>query len=202
MHDPTATVAAIQTAPITRAPMEAQQSARLVAGRGIKGDRYFAGIGAMSRWPGAKRELSLIAQEDLDAASLLANAQIPFEQTWRNILTCGVDLRSVSGFESAMHSSKASDRDSRAATSTSSLGARICGRRSKDRADCAPASSSRATCASAISSPCKPSSSRRSETPLTRLTQEHLHEPQQRRYGSAVQTFVVQVVAQRIVERA
>ncbi len=79
--------------------MEAQQVARLVAGRGIEGDRYFAGVGAMSRWPGAKRELSLIAQEDLETASRLADAPIPFEQTRRNVLVGGVDLKSLIGVQ-------------------------------------------------------------------------------------------------------
>jgi MOSC domain-containing protein YiiM len=79
--------------------MEAQQTVRFVAGRGIEGDRYFAGVGAMSRWPGAKRELSLIAQEDLEAASRVADAPIPFEQTRRNVLVRGVDLRSLIGVQ-------------------------------------------------------------------------------------------------------
>ncbi len=77
--------------------MEGRMTARLVAGRGIEGDRYFVGAGAMSRWPGAKRELSLIALEDLEAASRLANAPIPFEQTRRNLLTRGVDLAGLIG---------------------------------------------------------------------------------------------------------
>jgi MOSC domain-containing protein YiiM len=91
------TLAAIQTAPIARAPMESKVSAHLVAEKGIEGDRYFLGVGAMSRWPGDKRELSLISAEDLDAASHLADAPIPFDQTRRNLLTRGVVLLGLVG---------------------------------------------------------------------------------------------------------
>lgn len=54
-------------APERRAPMISLDQAEFVAGRGIEGDRYFHGKGSFSRWPGPRRELSLIAAEALDA---------------------------------------------------------------------------------------------------------------------------------------
>ena len=197
-------VVAIQTAPVARAPMDARMTVRFVAGRGIEGDRYFAGVGAMSRWPGAKRELSLIAQEDLEAASKRANAPIPFEQTRRNVLTRGVDLRGLIGVRFRIghalvegvgacqpcgYLDKVAERDDLrvALKGLGGLRARIV-----ESGDVR------------VGDPIGGSPQRRA-LPETRLSwQPHSpesHEPQQRRHRPAVQAFVVEVEAQRGVER-
>ncbi len=38
----------------------------VVEGKGLKGDRYFIGKGSFSRWPGERRQVSLITQEEID----------------------------------------------------------------------------------------------------------------------------------------
>lgn len=56
----------VHVAPEGSAAMRALPEARLVAGRGIEGDRYFLGTGTYSPKPEV-REVSLIEQEVLDA---------------------------------------------------------------------------------------------------------------------------------------
>ena len=57
---------AIHIAPAASYEMEELTEARCVAGRGIEGDRYFAGTGTYSPKPDV-REVTLIEQEALDA---------------------------------------------------------------------------------------------------------------------------------------
>lgn len=56
----------IHVAPAASYEMEELQSATLVAGRGIEGDRYFLGTGTYSNLP-AVRDVTLIEAEVLDA---------------------------------------------------------------------------------------------------------------------------------------
>lgn len=56
----------IHIAPAASYEMEALAEARLVAGRGIEGDRYFLGTGTYSKLP-AVREVTLIESEVLEA---------------------------------------------------------------------------------------------------------------------------------------
>jgi MOSC domain-containing protein YiiM len=85
----------IFTAPEAGAPMEARDAVRAVPGRGLKGDRYFTGDGSFSRWPGPRRDVSLIAEEALaemiDASGIALN---PAESR-RNLLTRGVPLNDL-----------------------------------------------------------------------------------------------------------
>ena len=60
-------VLGIYTAPVRKAPMEAQQEVRVVPGKGIEGDRYFIGNATYSDRPGPHRELTLIELETIDA---------------------------------------------------------------------------------------------------------------------------------------
>jgi len=71
--------------------MQAVQQVEAVAGHGLVGDRYFAGVGSFSRWPGSHREVSVIAEEDLEA---MAQAGVPLTaaESRRNIVVRGVRL--------------------------------------------------------------------------------------------------------------
>jgi hypothetical protein len=40
---------------------------QVVAGRGLAGDRYHAGVGSFSRWPDSGRAVTLIEQEAIEA---------------------------------------------------------------------------------------------------------------------------------------
>jgi hypothetical protein len=84
------TVAALLTASKAEAPLARVDDAHAVAGRGLEGDRYFAGHGTFSR-PGRGYELTLVEAEVLDAIDL------PWEQGRRNVVTRGIALNTLVG---------------------------------------------------------------------------------------------------------
>lgn len=69
--------------------------AEAVPGRGLVGDRYWAGAGTWSHWPGAGREVTLIAAEVLD--SLPPAYRLGGAEARRNLVTRGVDLDALVG---------------------------------------------------------------------------------------------------------
>ena len=71
-----------------RLPVEVD-SARVVAGQGIEGDRYFLGKGSFSHWCGTGRALTLVEAEALEDVGL------GFAEARRNIVVRGVDLNSL-----------------------------------------------------------------------------------------------------------
>lgn len=87
----------------SNAAVEAVESARLLPGQGIAGDRYccaqqgslFAGE-ARSHSP-RKEDLTLISAEELDAWNARCGLQIPYGQFRRNIVTRGIDLNALVG---------------------------------------------------------------------------------------------------------
>lgn len=84
-------------APEAGAPMQAVEAVRAVPGQGLEGDRYFLGRGAFSRWPGPRREVTLIAEEDLAAMAQASGLVLAPRQSRRNILTRGVVLQELVG---------------------------------------------------------------------------------------------------------
>lgn len=93
----TGRVRAIYITPLAGAMPQATERARATAGRGLDGDRYAAGAGTWSQRPGAGRHLTLIAQEDLDAVAREAGIRLEPAASRRNVLTEGIDLRSLIG---------------------------------------------------------------------------------------------------------
>ena len=92
----------VHVAPEASAAMHELAEARLIAGRGIEGDRYFLGIGTYSPKPDV-REVSLIEQEVLDA---LARNDPPLQggpvllaprEHRRNLTVRGVPLNHLVG---------------------------------------------------------------------------------------------------------
>jgi MOSC domain-containing protein YiiM len=69
----------------------AVDSARVVAGRGLSGDRYFLGKGSFSHWRGTGRALTLVEAEALEDIGL------SFAAARRNVVTRGVDLNALVG---------------------------------------------------------------------------------------------------------
>ncbi len=91
----TGTLIQIFTAPEAGAPMEVRDAVRAVPGRGLEGDRYFKREGSFSRWPGPRREVSLIAEEALaDMVDATGIALDPVDSR-RNMLTRGVPLNDL-----------------------------------------------------------------------------------------------------------
>jgi len=92
----------IHIAPAASYEMEEQEQARLIAGRGIEGDRYFLGTGTYSPKPDI-REVTLIEIEALEALAKndppLQKGPITLEPVdhRRNLTTRGVPLNHLVG---------------------------------------------------------------------------------------------------------
>lgn len=89
------TLIRIFTAPEAGAPMTVRDAVRAVPGRGLDGDRYFAGAGSFSRWPGPRREVSLIAEEALAEMAHATGIALDPADSRRNLLTRGVPLNNL-----------------------------------------------------------------------------------------------------------
>jgi MOSC domain-containing protein YiiM len=82
-----------------RKPLQTVETVQLEAGKGIVGDRYHEqAVKQLATGDTVKpNHLSLIAKEELDAFLANNNAQIPYRDFRRNILTRGIDLNSLVG---------------------------------------------------------------------------------------------------------
>jgi len=89
-------VEAIVVAPDAEAGMIRVPHATARAGRGLEGDRYFAGRGTFSDAHGRGHDLTLIEAEVLDALALPAG-QLGPEDARRNIVTRGIELNALVG---------------------------------------------------------------------------------------------------------
>ncbi len=92
-------VVSIHIAPAASAPMAAVAEVRAVPGRGLEGDRYFAGAGTFSNPPGPSREVTLIELEAIEALRRDYGVEIEPGQARRNIVTRGVALNHLVGRE-------------------------------------------------------------------------------------------------------
>lgn len=93
------TVVQIYTAPAAGAPVVRVAQAEAVAGRGIAGDRYAAGVGSFSRWPGRGRAVTLIDADALAEAERAFGVRVSDGEHRRNVVVAGVDVRSLLGGE-------------------------------------------------------------------------------------------------------
>jgi MOSC domain-containing protein YiiM len=94
--DFTGQLLAIGIAPRAKASLEARDSAEIVPGKGIVGDRYAAGLGAGQRGRiKDEQHVTLIAQEDIEAACNESGLPITHLLTRRNLLVRGVPLQSL-----------------------------------------------------------------------------------------------------------
>jgi len=80
--------------------MEVVEEVRAVPGRGLEGDRYFAGCGTFSPTP-QKPDFELTFIEEEKIADFARASGLPFtaHHARRNIVTSGVDLNALSGRE-------------------------------------------------------------------------------------------------------
>lgn len=100
-HDPphSGLVRSIWIASEAAAPMISIPAVRARAARGLEGDRYFLETGAFSRWPGPRRQLTLVAEESIQAASTASGTTLSPADLRRNVVTAGVDLDALVGRE-------------------------------------------------------------------------------------------------------
>src|SRR4029453_2552371 len=87
-------LAARATKPVVLVPQ-----AQAVAGRGLVGDRYEAGVGTFTPARGGGRgyDLTLIEAEVLDQLVLPNGRRLEYGEARRNLITRGVDLNSLVG---------------------------------------------------------------------------------------------------------
>jgi MOSC domain-containing protein YiiM len=78
------------------APMRALSEASAIAGAGLDGDRYRDGAGFYSPVPGP-RQLTLIAEETLDALAADHGIVLAPHETRRNLTTRGISLNDLVG---------------------------------------------------------------------------------------------------------
>jgi MOSC domain-containing protein YiiM len=90
-------LAGIWLAPEGAAPMRRVPSARLVAGRGLEGDRYALGGGTWARYPNLEKQVTLIDAADVAAVATEVGVPLTPGDTRRNLVTAGVDLPSLVG---------------------------------------------------------------------------------------------------------
>jgi MOSC domain-containing protein YiiM len=86
----------IHTARAVREEMQAHQTARLIAGVGIDGDRYATGLGKYSAMPDI-REVTLIESETLTALARDHGTELSVDEHRRNLTTEGVPLNHLVG---------------------------------------------------------------------------------------------------------
>ena len=93
------TVMGIFTAASQSEPMIAHERAHAVAGRGLEGDRYAAGLGFYSArlLPGGARELTLIEVEALDEIEAESGIRLTPRESRRNVATRGIGLHELIG---------------------------------------------------------------------------------------------------------
>src|SRR5690348_414695 len=85
-------------AAVPDAAMLARRSVEAVPGRGLKGDRYFDGVGTFSPEPmKAEFELTLIQQEHLEAYAAEYGCSFTARDARRNVVTRGIDLNALVG---------------------------------------------------------------------------------------------------------
>jgi MOSC domain-containing protein YiiM len=94
---PEGSVLEIWLTPTAAAPMERVTSARLLAGLGLEGDRYARGGGTWAQYPDLEKQLTLIDADDVAAVAREAGAALTPGDTRRNLVTTGLDLRSLVG---------------------------------------------------------------------------------------------------------
>lgn len=70
---------------------------RVVPGRGLEGDRYYAGIGTFSVEGKPGQDLTLIEAEALAALASEHGIELSAEASGRNVVTRGIDLNALVG---------------------------------------------------------------------------------------------------------
>jgi MOSC domain-containing protein YiiM len=93
------TVEAIFLTPSAGTPPESVETAAAVAGRGLRGDRYFRGVGGGEFYAPDKegQDLTLIESEALAALAADSGIELDAAAARRNVLTRGIGLNDLVG---------------------------------------------------------------------------------------------------------
>lgn len=88
---------ALYIAPEAGAPVERVPEATALDGIGLDGDRYAAGEGSFSRWPGKGRAVTLISAEAIREAEDEFGVSLAEGEHRRNLVVEGVPLEDLRG---------------------------------------------------------------------------------------------------------
>ena len=91
------TVDAIHVAPEASEPVESRESVEAVAGKGLRGDRYFDAAGTFSGAEAGGNELTLVEHEAVAAIEREAGIELEPGEHRRNLTTTGVALNHLVG---------------------------------------------------------------------------------------------------------
>ena len=91
------TLLEIWRTPEAAAPMQRVPAGRLVAGRGLEGDRYALGGGTWAQYPDQEKQLTLVDVADVAAVAAEVGVPLTPGDTRRNLVTTGVHLPSLVG---------------------------------------------------------------------------------------------------------
>ena len=92
-------VVSLHVAPTGAAVMQTVGEVQAVTGLGLKGDRYFAGLGTYSNDPGSGRHVTLIEVEAIEGLQREYGVEIAPARSRRNIVTRNVALNHLVGRE-------------------------------------------------------------------------------------------------------
>ena len=90
-------VEAIHVAPAAGEPMRALDAVRAIAGVGLAGDRYAAGLGHWSPNTKVDRDLTLVAAEEIERLAAEHGIELAAGDTRRNVTTRGIRLNDLLG---------------------------------------------------------------------------------------------------------
>jgi MOSC domain-containing protein YiiM len=99
-HDSSAATGRIESihlADTGGAPMRPVDRVRAMAGVGLEGDRYAAGIGTYSPDPRSDRQITLIEAEEIEALAARDGIVLEPGETRRNVTTRGIRLNDLVG---------------------------------------------------------------------------------------------------------
>ena len=85
-------VVSLHVAPTGGAVIQSRDQVQAVVGRGLEGDRYFAGLGTYSREPGSGRHVTLVEIEAIERFKRDYGVEMAVGASRRNIVTRGVAL--------------------------------------------------------------------------------------------------------------
>jgi len=86
-------VVAICIGPTAKGPMKSVEAVRAIAGAGLEGDRYCAGVGSFSKGTPGRRQVTLMN------ALFFPGSGFEYVDTRRNLFTRGIELMDLIGKE-------------------------------------------------------------------------------------------------------
>jgi MOSC domain-containing protein YiiM len=91
------TVESIHVAPVATEPVESRESVEAVAGKGLRGDRYFDAEGTFSNAADGGNELTLVELEAIAAIERESGVELEPGEHRRNLTASGVALNHLVG---------------------------------------------------------------------------------------------------------